>query len=233
MAQRTPHLSIVMPVYNEEGSIQAVLRRLENLPLPSYEVVIVDDGSTDGTREILRRWQGAGNGRFRVIFQERNTGKGGAVRRGVQEARGEYIVIQDADLEYDPRDLARLYREIEKGRARVVYGSRFLGGGEFLLSSKIANRILSLLTSVLYGKRVTDMETCYKMMPRELYLSLQIRANRFDMEPEITAKILRQGIPIREVPIRYRGRSRTEGKKIGVRDGVQAVYTLVRYRFTR
>ncbi len=233
MAQTTPRLSIVMPVYNEERSIEQVLRRLRRLPLPSYEVVVVDDGSTDGTREILRRWDGAEDGRFRVILQERNTGKGGAVRRGVQEARGEYVVIQDADLEYDPQDLALLYREIEQGRARVVYGSRFLGGGEFLLSSKIANRVLSLLTSVLYGKRVTDMETCYKMMPRDLYLSLQIRANRFDMEPEITAKILRQGIPIREVPIRYRGRNRSEGKKIGVRDGLQAVYTLVRYRFVR
>ncbi len=233
MAQSSPRLSIVMPVYNEEKSISTVLQRLVDLPLPSYEVVIVDDGSTDGTRALLQRWQGAHGGRFRVILQERNTGKGGAVRRGVQEARGEYVVIQDADLEYDPRDLARLYREIEQGRAQVVYGSRFLGHGEFLLTSRIANRLLSLLTSVLFGKKITDMETCYKMMPRDLYLSLQIRANRFDMEPEITAKLLRQGIRIREVPIRYRGRSRTEGKKIGVKDGLQAVFTLVRYRVAR
>jgi len=220
-------LSIVVPVYNEIQGIASVLQRLKEVPIHEKEIVVVDDGSTDGTREYLRGLQ---DPEIHVFFQPRNTGKGGAVRRGVHEATGEYVVIQDADLEYDPMDLAPMFRLITEGQAEVVYGSRIRGHGEFLKSSYYANRFLTLLTNVLYGARLTDMETCYKMMPREVYLRLRIRANRFDMEPEITAKLLRYGYRIVEVPISYRGRTRGEGKKIGWRDGLQAIWTLVKYR---
>ncbi len=220
-------LSIIVPVYNEIQGIEKILKRLKEVPIHNKEIVVVDDGSTDGTREFLRTIQ---EPEIRVFFQPQNTGKGGAVRRGVMEATGEYIVIQDADLEYDPRDLARMFDLVLKGQAQIVYGSRMLGRGTFLKSSYYANRFLTFLTDVLYGARLTDMETCYKMMPRDVYLRLNIQANRFDMEPEITAKLLRYGYSIVEIPISYRGRTKGEGKKIGWRDGIQAIWTLVKYR---
>jgi glycosyltransferase involved in cell wall biosynthesis len=214
-------------VYNERSTVRALLNR--GLALEQdLEVLGVDDGSTHGTRELLSTMD---DPRVRVVFHERNTGKGGAVRTGLDLCEGDVVVIQDADLEYDPEDLPELTRPIEEGRTDVVYGSRFQGKGEFLTSSFLANRFLTSLTNLLYGSNLTDMETCYKCIRRKVFQGLDLQANRFDMEPEITAKLLRAGHRIVEMPIAYRGRAKGEGKKIGVRDGLQAIRTLLKYRF--
>ncbi len=221
-------LSIIIPVYNEKDTIEKVLERVLSLKIP-IEVIVIDDGSTDGTREILSRVK---DDRVRVILHNKNKGKGGAVRTGLKKSKGDIVVIQDADLEYDPLELPKVVEPIERGEAEVVYGSRFLGGGEFLKESYLANRFLTFLTNLLFGAKLTDMETCYKAMKREIMLGLNIRANRFDMEPEITGKLLKMGYRIKEVPIRYVGRERSEGKKIGWRDGVEAIWTLIKIRIS-
>jgi glycosyltransferase involved in cell wall biosynthesis len=220
-------LSIIMPVYNERDTLKAIVHRVLSLDA-DIELVIVDDGSSDGTREILATLQ---DPRLKVILHPKNTGKGGAVRTGLDHCSGEVVVIQDADLEYDPEDLPQLVRPIEEGRAHVVYGSRFLGRGEFLTSSYLANRFLTGLTNLLFGSRLTDMETCYKCMRSDVLVRLDLISKRFDMEPEITSKLLRNGYRIHERPIAYRGRAKEEGKKIGLRDGLQAIKTLLKYRF--
>jgi glycosyltransferase involved in cell wall biosynthesis len=220
-------LSIIMPVYNERHTIQSIVNRVLALET-DIELVIVDDGSTDGTREILATLQ---DPRLKVVLHQENTGKGGAVRTGLDHCSGEAVVIQDADLEYDPEDLPALVRPIEEGRSHAVYGSRFLGRGEFLTSSYLANRFLTGLTNLLFGSRLTDMETCYKCMRRDVLTRLDITSKRFDMEPEITSKLLKRSYQIMERPIAYRGRAKEEGKKIGLRDGLQAVKTLFKYRF--
>jgi len=225
-------LSVIMPVYNEEQTLRQILDQVRAVDLLPKEIIIVDDGSTDGTRGILQEEEGKGD--VRVIFHAQNEGKGSAIRTGLAAASGDIILIQDADLEYDPRDYPELIRPILEGRAEVVYGSRFLGGPRkaMLFWHAVANKILTLITNVLYDSILSDMETCYKAFRADVLKSIPLRARRFEFEPEVTAKILKRGIRIYEVPISYTGREYYEGKKIGFQDAIQAFWTLLRYRFT-
>lgn len=222
-------LSIIVPVYNERNTVGEAIRRVREVTLDiEREIILVDDGSEDGTLDILRRLS---DSTVRVVTQTENQGKGAAVRRGIEEARGDVIVIQDADLEYDPRDLPRLLRPILEGQARVVYGSRFTGEHRNMFFWHwIGNRFLSLVTNILFNTTLSDMETCYKMFDAELLRSFDLSANRFDFEPEVTATALRLGERIWEVPISYAGREMHEGKKITWRDGFPALATLIRLR---
>ena len=228
-----PLISIVVPVYNEERTVTDVIQRLMAIDLPApREILVVNDGSTDGTREVLD--QIAQRPELRVIHAEKNGGKGSAIRIGFARATGTIVAIQDADLELDPAQIAGLVKPILDGRSRVVYGSRFLAGRpDAPWLSIFANQVLTGFTNLLYGGRITDMETCYKIMEREVALSLNLESNRFDIEPEITAKLLRAGHSILELPIRFNPRSRAQGKKIGWRDGVRAIEVLFKYRFSK
>jgi glycosyltransferase involved in cell wall biosynthesis len=225
---RAELLSIIVPVYNEVATSRAVLDRLlaVHLPLPR-EIVVVDDGSTDGTAQVLDA--AVDEHLPLVVFHaERNGGKGTAIRCGLQHARGSIIAIQDADLELDPQQLADLVEPILRGAADVVYGSRFLRGRAGApLVTFVANRILTGITNLLFGASLTDMETCYKVMRVDVARSLELSADRFDIEPQITARLLRRGHRIHERPIRFEPRSRAQGKKIGWRDGVHAIRVLV------
>jgi glycosyltransferase involved in cell wall biosynthesis len=225
-------LSIIVPVYNEARTVAAVIDRLLTIDLPvAREIVVVNDGSTDGTREVLDE-VAPRPGLLHIVHAASNGGKGSAIRIGFARATGSILAIQDADLELDPAQLATLVRPILEGRTRVVYGSRFLAGRPAApLLSIVANRALTALTNLLFGARITDMETCYKIMSTEVARSLALTANRFDIEPEITAKLLRGGHRILELPIRFEPRSRAQGKKIGWRDGVHAVQVLFKHRF--
>ena len=225
-------LSIIVPVYNEVRTVRAVIDRLLTIDLPvAREILVVDDGSTDGTRDVLGV-AAAEQLQVTIINAARNGGKGSAIRLGLQRASGTIIAIQDADLELDPRQLVELIAPILKGDTAVVYGSRFLDGRSGApLVTTVANRILTGATTVLFGSRLTDMETCYKVMRVEVARSLTLSANRFDIEPEITARLLRMGHAIHELPVRFDPRSRAQGKKIGWRDGVRAVQVLVAERF--
>jgi glycosyltransferase involved in cell wall biosynthesis len=237
---RAELLSIVVPVYNEVRTVRAVIERLIAIDLPiAREIIVVNDGSTDGTREALDslgiREPGSGirgiHG-IRVIHVDRNAGKGAAIRRGFQEAVGTIVAIQDADLELDPQQLSTLVAPILNGEADVVYGSRFLAGRPSAPWITIAaNRALTTATNVLFGSSITDMETCYKIMRTEVARSLQLDANRFDIEPQITARVLRRGHRIHELPVKFEPRSRAQGKKIGWRDGFRAVEVLFKERF--
>ncbi len=223
-------LSIIVPAFNERNTVGEAIRRVREAPLDiEREVIIVDDGSQDGTLDILRRLS---DSTVRVVSYPDNRGKGAAVRRGIEEARGDLIVIQDADLEYDPRDLTRLLRPLLEGQARVVYGSRFTGERRNMFFWHwVGNRFLSLVTNVLFNTTLSDMETCYKMFDGDLLRSLNLSAVRFEFEPEVTATVLRLGERIWEVPITYAGRELHEGKKITWRDGVPALATLLKVRF--
>ncbi len=223
-------LSVVIPVYNEAQSIQEILKRVQDTRLP-WEIIVVDDGSQDGTREILQQMDGQ-NG-IRVILHERNQGKGAAVRTGINAARGDVILIQDADLEYDPRDYPVLLRPIEEGVADVVYGSRFLGGPRRVVMfwHMVANFLLTLMTNILYNTILSDMETGYKVFRREVVEGMPLHARRFDFEPEFTAKVLKRHYRIFEVPISFNPRDYSEGKKIKLKDAFEAVWTLLKYRF--
>jgi glycosyltransferase involved in cell wall biosynthesis len=228
-----PHLiSIIVPVYNEAGTVAAVIDRLLTIDLPvAREIVVVNDGSTDGTREVLEQVEPR-PGILHIVHAARNGGKGSAIRIGFGRATGTVFAIQDADLELDPAQLAMLVQPILAGRTRVVYGSRFLAGRpDAPWLTIVANRALTAATNLLYGARITDMETCYKIMAAEVARGLSLEANRFDIEPEITAKLLRGGHHILELPVRFEPRSRAQGKKIGWRDGVHAVQVLIRHRF--
>ena len=228
-------LSIIVPVYNEVRTVLAVIERLQEIDLPvAREIVIVNDGSTDGTREVLDAGiSGVGSG-IRVIHVSPNAGKGAAIRRGFSEARGTIVAIQDADLELDPQQLSTLVAPILRGDANVVYGSRFLAGRPAAPWMTIAgNRALTAVTNVLFGASITDMETCYKIMRTEVARSLALDANRFDIEPQVTARLLRSGHRIHELPVKFDPRSRAQGKKIGWRDGVRALEVLVRERFRK
>ncbi len=226
-------LSIIVPVYNEASTIADVLSRLLELELElDRQIVVVDDGSTDGTGEWLEAWAEGQPDWVSVRHHRRNRGKGAALRTGFAEATGDYIIIQDGDLEYDPQDYPRLLAPLVAGSARVVYGSRFLGARPpMFFTQRLGNVVLTRLTNLLYGASLTDMETCYKVFAREVIAKLPLAADRFDIEPEVTARVLRQGIEIVEVPISYSGRSYTSGKKINWRDFIVAVRTLVRLRW--
>jgi glycosyltransferase involved in cell wall biosynthesis len=226
-------VSIIVPVYNEIRTVRAVIDRLLAIDLPiAREILVVDDGSTDGTRDVLAAAQADGV-QARMLFAERNGGKGSAIRRGLAHATGTIVAIQDADLELDPQQISVLLDPIVRGQADVVYGSRFLkgrSGAPFVTIA--ANRVLTGVTNLLFGSSLTDMETCYKIMRTEVARSLELTANRFDIEPEITARLLRAGHRIHELPVRFDARSRAQGKKIGWRDGVRALQVLVSERFS-
>ncbi len=225
-------LSVIIPCYNEELWIEDILKRVEAVALAD-EILIIDDGSTDGTRDILRRLEAENHPHVRIILKERNEGKGAAVVRGFQEATGQVLLIQDADLEYDPREYPILLLPIEEGRAKVVYGSRFLGGPRKAMNfwNMVANKVLTLSTNILYNAILSDMETCYKVFRAEIVKDMKINARGFEFEPEVTAKVLKKKVRIYEVPISYNGREWNEGKKIKWTDGPKALWTLIKYRF--
>jgi glycosyltransferase involved in cell wall biosynthesis len=224
-------LSVIIPCYNERTTVATVVDRVRAVGL-AHEIIVVDDGSTDGTREVLAELDPRDD--LKIILHDHNQGKGAAVRTGFKAATGDVLLIQDADLEYDPREYPVLLRPIEEGISKVVYGSRFLGGPRkaMFFWNMVANRTLTLVTNILYNAILSDMETCYKVFRAEIVRDIRLRSRRFDFEPEITAKVLKRGHRIYEVPISYNGREWDEGKKITWKDGVIAMWTLFRYRFT-
>ena len=223
-------LSVVMPVYNEQATLREVISRVLAVPMET-ELICVDDGSTDGSREILVELQ-ASHPQIRVLLQPKNMGKGAALRRGIQESTGDFVIIQDADLEYDPSDYSTLLQPLIDGKADVVYGSRFLGSRPHRVLyfwHSVGNSILTLLSNALTNMNMTDMETCYKVFRREILQSIPIEENRFGFEPEITVKIAKRRLRVYEVGIGYWGRTYEEGKKIGWKDGVRALWCLLKY----
>ena len=224
------NLSVIIPVYNEVKNVEKILKRVEAAKLAS-EIIVVDDGSQDGTRDILQKLDG--KKKVRVILHERNQGKGAAVVTGMKAATGDVLLIQDADLEYDPRDYPALLQPIEENIADVVYGSRFLGGPRrvAMFWHQVANKLLTFMTNILYDSILTDMETGYKVFRHEVIEGIKIRSKRFNFEPEFTAKILKRKYRIFEVPITFNPRNYDEGKKIGMKDAFEAVWALMRYRF--
>jgi len=227
---KDPLLSVVMPAYNERDTIEEIIRRVLAVPL-KLELIVVDDCSTDGTRDLLQGLQRELG--FNLQLQPKNSGKGAALRAGFGQVRGDIAVIQDADLEYSPEEYPQLIELIREGRADVVFGSRFLGRHRvFLFVHYMGNRALTLMTNVLYNTMLTDMETCFKAMRVEVLRSMTLKENRFGIEPELTAKIFKRGYRVYEVPITYDGRGYEDGKKITWRDGIAALWVLIKYRFT-
>jgi glycosyltransferase involved in cell wall biosynthesis len=234
---KTALLSVVVPIYNERETLLELLARVRAARLPegvAMELVLVDDGSTDGTRDIL---QNQVEGRYddvRVLYHPENRGKGAAIVTAIGAAAGDYVVVQDADLEYDPNEFAPMLAPMLDGQANVVYGSRFKGEIVGMQpANRLANRILTVAANVLFpGARISDEATCYKMFRTDLLRRIPLKARRFDFCPEVTAKVLKRGERIREVPIHYRARTMTQGKKIRWTDGVEALWTLIKYRFT-
>ena len=224
------NLTVVMPVYNEKETIREIVRRVKATDLPE-QIVLVDDGSVDGTRDIL--WEMKGEDKLTVVFHEENQGKGAAVRTGFEHAEGDVILIQDADLEYDPRDYPALLKPLQEGVADVVYGSRFLGASRrvAMFWHMVANKLLTLMTNILYDTILTDMETGYKVFRKEILEDMELHARRFEFEPEFTAKILKRDLKIFEVPITFNPRDYDEGKKIGLKDAFEAIWALLKYRF--
>jgi glycosyltransferase involved in cell wall biosynthesis len=225
-------LSVLMPVYNERQTLSEILDQVRAVELPNIdkEIIVVDDGSTDGSREILAEEQARGD--LQIFYHDHNQGKGAAVRTAIEHATGDLLIIQDADLEYDPRDYPKLLQPIIEGRVAVVYGSRFLGPRKAMLFwHMLGNKFLTLTTNILYNTILSDMETCYKCFRADIVKDIPLRSRRFEFEPEITAKILKRGYRIFEVPISYYGREYHEGKKIGWRDAPIAFWTLLKYRF--
>jgi len=224
-------VDIIIPVFNEEKTLENIISIIENTDFCGLNknLIIVDDCSTDSTRDILKKYEAV----HTVIYKEKNGGKGSAVFEGFKNATGDVVIIQDADLEYNPSDYAPLIKLILDGKADVAYGSRFLGTPfkNFMLLSYLANRFLTCLTNILYGTKLTDMETCYKAVKREFIEGINIRSKKFDLEPEITAKLVKNGAKIKELPIKYNARSYDEGKKITCKDGLMAIRALFYYRF--
>jgi glycosyltransferase involved in cell wall biosynthesis len=224
-----PLLSVVMPVYNERTTVEEIIRRVLAVPM-RIQLIVVDDGSKDGSAEILDRLQG--ELQFTLVHQA-NAGKGAALRRGFQDASGDLVVIQDADLEYSPEEYPELVELICSGHADVVFGSRFLGRHRvFMFTHYLGNRVVTLATNILYNTMLTDMETCYKVMRIDVLRSFTLHSNGFGIEPEMTAKIFKRGYRVYEVPITYAGRGYDEGKKITWRAGFEALWVLLKYRFT-
>ena len=223
-------LSVIVPVFNERNTVAEIVRRMRRVELPlDLEIIMVNDASYDGTAEILKALE---DSTVQVVHHDVNAGKGAAVRTGLAQARGDLILIQDADLEYDPDDWPKLLNPVMKGKAEIVYGSRFTGEHRNMLFTHwLGNRFLSLVTNVLYNTTLSDMETCYKLFDRNALEGVDLHSNGFDFEPEITAKVLRKGYRIYEVPISYAGREYHEGKKITWKDGLEAFVALIRYRF--
>jgi len=223
-------LSVVIPIYNEKNTVAEILQRVKATGLAS-EIILVDDGSTDGTREILRSLESPPV--VAVLYHEKNRGKGAALRTGFQKAGGEVILVQDADLEYNPVEYPALLEPIESGQADVVYGSRFLGSKRrvTMFWHMVANQLLTLATNILYNSILSDMETGYKVFRADFLKSIPLRANRFDFEPEITAKVLKRKARLFEIPISFNPREYTEGKKIGLADAFTATWALIKYRF--
>ncbi len=229
-------LSIIIPVYNERRTLLEILKRVDKVKLKiKKEIIIVDDFSSDGTREVLSSLKG----RYKVFFHNRNLGKGAAIRTGLRKASGDVYIIQDADLEYDPGDYKKLIKPILDKKTKVVYGSRFIGRPykewssrkDIVKSHLLGNKFLSLVTQVLYFRKITDMETCYKVFTKDVIEGIRLRARGFDFEPEITSKILKKGYMVKEIPISFNPRGFREGKKITWWDGVRAFFYLFRYRF--
>ena len=229
-------LSVIMPVFNELKTIEAIIGKVDSLRIDK-EIVIVDDCSTDGTRRILelkkKNQENGGTGKnFKIIFHQRNQGKGAAIRTGLGYVTGDYVIIQDGDMEYNPEEYLKLTAEVEASHDQVVYGSRFLGRSmKMSMLHWWGNRFLTSITNILYGAKLSDMETCYKLVKTSLFMSLNLKSNQFEIEPEITAKILKKGITIKEVPINYLGREFHQGKKITWRDGFSSLWALIKYRF--
>lgn len=224
-------ISVLIPVYNEVNTLDKIIKKVEAADFCGLEkeIILIDDDSTDGTKDLYKNYN------YKVLYHEKNQGKGAALRTGFKEAIGDIVVIQDADLEYDPVDYKPLVQLILDGKADVCYGSRLTGGKpsrSFMFHHLLGNKFLSFLTNILYGSTLTDMETCYKAFKREFIQDINIRSNRFDFEPEITAKVLKKGARLYELPISYYGREFAEGKKITWRDGFHAIFALVKYRFT-
>ncbi len=224
-------ISILIPVYNEAGTLETILEKVEHADFCGLEkeIILIDDYSTDGTRDIYQKLP------YKVFYHDYNQGKGAALRTGFKNATGDIIVIQDADLEYDPSDYSPLIKLILDGHADVCYGTRLAGGKpsrSFMFTHLLGNKFLSLLTNILYGSTLTDMETCYKAFKADFIKDIEIKSNRFDFEPEITAKVLKRGARLYELPVSYYGREFSEGKQITWKDGFHAIIALIKYRFT-
>ena len=222
-------ITILIPVFNEYNSLEIILKKIEEIDFGlEKEIIIIDDFSTDGTRDLYKNFS------YKILYHEKNQGKGAALRTGLKEASGDIIIIQDADLEYNPEDYVPLVEIVKNNEADVVYGSRLANKSNhrnFLILSYLANQVLSLLTRILFKTKITDMETCYKVFRADFIKDITIESNRFDFEPEITAKILKKGARYMESPITYNARTEHEGKKIGWKDGIHAIIALIKYRY--
>ncbi len=232
---KTEKLSIIVPCYNEKATIEKILDEIMDVDLGATkkEIIIIDDGSKDGTREIVKKLA-SNNKSLKLIFQAENQGKGAALKRGILESTGDVVVIQDADLEYDPQEYTRLLYPIERGHADVVYGSRFIGGEPrriIYYRNQVANKFLTMLSNIFTGLNLTDMETCYKMFQGDLVRELgkDLKAQRFGFEPEITARVAKSKARVYEIGISYYGRSKEEGKKIGMKDGIKAIWEIIKF----